>query len=446
VDGATYDVSLPRKDSRQGNDPTRHDYVVEYDPQMLPSEACRRRDYTCNALLFDPLTGELLDFFDGVEDIQQGLLRAVDMNLFADDPLRALRGMQFVSRFGWDVEVQTEDLLNNLGIQIRQRYREDAPDPELGAYPELKTWHGRNFYRATGDYLALSRLTDKGRCVSRERVAEEWLKWATKSTRPSLGLEFLSSTLWDVFYPELRRMYGCPQDPEWHPEGDVYRHTRYVVDAANNIAIREKLEPEARAVLVFSALCHDFAKPVVTAQLEKKGKLRWTSHGHERAGGPIAQRFLDRIGITKMHPQITAQVVPLVEDHLAHRDILNSDRPETVVRRLAKRLAPANIQMLAWLMEADASGRPPLPTGMPVAAFFMLELAEKLNVYYEPPAKLVLGRHVMPYFEYKGGPHIGEAVAAAYEAQLNGDFSDTETGLRWLHAQYGHRLEELPVA
>jgi tRNA nucleotidyltransferase (CCA-adding enzyme) len=125
------------------------------------------------------------------------------------------------------------------------------------------------------------------------------------------------------------------------------------------------------------------------------------------------------------------QVVPLVENHLAHSSLRNDVTPRTV-RRLALRLAPANITQLIRLIEADHSGRPPLPAGLPESAVRIRDMAAAQAVATKPQSALILGRHVLPYFENRPGPHIGEITRAAYEAQTDGAFSSEEEGLNWL--------------
>jgi len=202
----------------------------------------------------------------------------------------------------------------------------------------------------------------------------------------------------------------------------------FVLDAAARVAERESLEGDDRAVLLFGALCHDFAKATTTALREREGKLRWTSWGHEADGGPMARGFLERIGIKN---SIVERVVPMVENHLASSSIGRDVTPRAV-RRLAMRLAPATITDLVWLIEADYSGRPPLPAGLPEGAMRIREMAEAQAVHHGPQPPLILGRHVLPYFDDRPGKHIGEVTSAAYEAQADGAFSNLEEGLEWL--------------
>jgi len=386
--GHEYDFSVPRRDSKLG---LKHrDFQATFDPNITPREAASRRDFTINAMAYDPVTNELLDFFGGAEDLRNHVLRATS-EAFAEDPLRVLRGMQFACRFDLALEPGTAAMCQS--------------------------------------------IVDHYGTIARERVADEFMKWAVKSSRPGRIAVYLKASGWDVHFSEIARLAGVPQDPHWHPEGDVGTHTMFVVDAAARIATREKLGGDDRAVLIFAALSHDFAKATTTMQREREGKLRWTSWGHEADGGPMARGFLDRIGIKSA---IVDRVVPMVENHLASSSIGREATPRAV-RRLAMRLAPATITDLLRLIEADYSGRPPLPTGLPEGAMRIRDMAQAQAVDRGPQAPLILGRHVMPYFSDQPGKHIGDVTAAAYEAQADGAFSNQDEALQWLE----HYMSEL---
>jgi tRNA nucleotidyltransferase (CCA-adding enzyme) len=376
-----FDFSVPRRDSKFG---LKHrDFHATFDEDITPGEAAGRRDFTINAIAYDPVADEVLDFFGGVEDLKNRVLRAMG-EAFAEDPLRVLRGMQFACRFDLSLDAETAAMCRT--------------------------------------------IVDQYSTIARERVAEEFMKWATKSVRPGRILEYLTACGWGVHLPEIARLAGVPQDPHWHPEGDVGTHTMFVLDAAARVAIREELEGDERAVLLFSALCHDFAKATTTALRDREGQMRWTSWGHEADGGPMARAFLERISIKAA---IVDQVVPLVENHLASSSIGREVTPRAV-RRLAMRLAPATIAQLMRLIEADYSGRPPLPVGLPDGAIRIRAMAETQAVEQGPQKPFILGRHVMPYFDGEAGKHIGEVTAAAYEAQADGAFSNEAEALEWL--------------
>jgi tRNA nucleotidyltransferase (CCA-adding enzyme) len=277
-------------------------------------------------------------------------------------------------------------------------------------------------------------IVDQYDTIATERVGDEFMKWATKGRKPGRIAEYLSDCGWDIHFPEIASLAGTPQDPHWHPEGDVGIHTMLVVNAAAKVAEREGLDADNRAVLIFSALCHDFAKPKTTMLRERDGHMRWSSWGHEPEGGPMARDFLRRIHIKA---SIIDQVVPLVENHLAHSTMAKGAVTPRAVRRLAMRLSPASIEQLVQLIESDHSGRPPLPPGLPEGALRIRDAAREQAVEKGPQAPLILGRHVLPYFENKPGKHIGEVTTAAYEAQADGAFSDEPGALVWLREYLG---------
>jgi len=379
--GREYDFSVPRRDSKFGLH--HRDFHAAFDEEITPQEAASRRDFTINAMAYDPVEEKLLDFFGGAEDLKNGVLRATSP-AFAEDPLRVLRGMQFACRFDLTLDPGTAAMCQS--------------------------------------------IVDHYGTIAKERVADEFMKWAVKSSHPGRIAEYLRASGWGVHFPEIARLAGVPQDPHWHPEGDVGTHTMFVLDAAARIAEREALEGDDRAVLLFAALGHDFAKATTTTLREREGKLRWTSWGHEADGGPMARGFLERIGIKN---SIVDRVVPLVENHLASSSIGREVTPRAV-RRLAMRLAPATIADLLRLIEADHSGRPPLPAGLPEGAMRIRDMAEAQAVHHGPQPPLILGRHVLPYFEDRPGKHIGEVTSAAYEAQADGAFSNFEEAMEWL--------------
>jgi tRNA nucleotidyltransferase (CCA-adding enzyme) len=386
VQGDIWDFSIPRRESKIGRG--HRDFDAQFDATITPREAASRRDFTINAMAYDPLTGEILDFFGGQDDLKHRILRATS-DAFSEDPLRVLRGMQFACRF-------------NLTLDEATAARSRSIASEYGT-------------------------------LAKERIAEEFMKWAVKSARPGRIADYLAACGWIHHFPEIAAMAGVPQDPEWHPEGDVSIHTMHVLDAASRIADRDGLVSDDRAVLLFAALAHDFGKPATTELRDREGRERWTSWGHEPLGGPIARHFLTRIGIKSA---IVDQVVRLVEHHLAHRSI-GMDATPRAVRRLAMRLAPTSVEQLIRLIEADASGRPPKDATLPPEAARIRDAARAESVAHKPQPPLILGRHVLPYFNDLPGVHIGEVTNAAYEAQADGKFSTEQEALQWLESYIG---------
>jgi len=371
------DLTLPRRDNKVSEG--HKGFTVEVDPDMTPEEGASRRDFTFNTLMFSPEEG-VKDFFGGLEDLNNKVLKHVGP-AFSEDPLRVLRGMQFCGRLNLSVHPSTASLS--------------------------------------------SQLVEEFKFLSKERVWGEWEKWALKSVRPSKGLQALKDMGWLHLFPFLGDMEKTSQNPKWHPEGNVWVHSLQVCDAAAQIAREQGLTKDQRLVLMFSALCHDMAKPATT--IFKDGQ--WKATGHEKAGGPCAQEFMEFIGAPK---EITKKVVTLVENHLAHA----GDITPRMVRRLSDRLGKSgtNIQELVWLIQADNSGRMvspsfPMPIKTPEKAQQLLNSSKELGVQEEPLKPLLMGRDLIQ----KGltpGPQFGDILNRAFEAQLEGKFSDKEGALK----------------
>jgi tRNA nucleotidyltransferase (CCA-adding enzyme) len=378
--GGQWDFSLPRRDSKV--EAGHKGFQIQVDSGIDPQTAASRRDFTINAISFDPRKGEYLDYFKGREDLRNRVLRHTSA-AFAEDPLRVLRGMQFVARFELTPAAETIELCRSIAH----------------TFPELAV----------------------------ERVGMEWFKWAATAKRPSAGLKFLKKTGWLRHFPEIAALDGTPQDPEWHPEGDVFIHTCHCCDALAELPEWRAADVTTRQVLMFAVLAHDFAKPQTTHQAERDGKMRIVSPGHEEQGGPVAEAFLTRTGAPN---EIKERVGPLVKHHLAHLQTI-SDRS---VRRLANHLRPATITELCLVMTADHFGRPPKPRVVPDGISQLRIKAEELRLQDEAPKPLLLGRHLIA----KGmepGVHFGVLLEKAFEAQLEGTFTEIEGALKWLDQQ-----------
>src|SRR4030095_15089451 len=241
------DVSLPRRESKVASGHRGFDVVG--DPLMSFEEATRRRDFTINAIMFDPLTDEYIDPHKGRDDLKRRTIRAVDPATFVEDSLRVLRAMQFASRFEFDIDPDTVRLCGEIDLR-------DLPA---------------------------------------ERIWAEVEKWLVGSARPGIGLwTALDLGIISKLWPEIEKLKGCPQEPEWHPEGDVFIHTGLVIDQARKL-IDDLPRPKKIAVML-GALCHDFGKPATTAF--EDGRIR--SKMHETIGVPITQSFLERLKLSTL--------------------------------------------------------------------------------------------------------------------------------------------------
>jgi tRNA nucleotidyltransferase (CCA-adding enzyme) len=371
------DVAIPRIDSKAGSG--HRGFEVMGDPSLPPEEAARRRDFTVNALSMDPLTGEIFDFFDGRADLERRVLRATDPTLFRHDPLRVLRAVQLAARLDFSVESGTIDLC-----------REMVREPEFVSLPS-------------------------------SRIGDEWRKLLLKSRRPSVGLNVgLEVGAWQVLHPELAALVNCPQDPMWHPEGDVWTHTNIVLDAAADIIRREKLEINEGLLIMVSALCHDLGKPATTELIDG----RWRSRGHASEGVTPTQAFLLRMDFGK---KFESKVVRIVRNHLFPA-MQAGKSTDVAVRYLSKRLDPATIQELVLVAEADHRGRDAPRDGFPAGAALLFQ-AEGLTVRQAPPQPILLGRHLIDKLGWKPGPHFGPILVAVEEAQIEGRVTTLEEGL-----------------
>ena len=393
VDGTEYDFSLPRRESKIGAG--HRGFAVEPEPDLTDAEAAARRDFTINAIAYDPLSGQLIDPFHGERDLRAGILRHTS-SAFTEDPLRVLRAFQLAARFNFALAPETVDLCRSIA----------------GSFAELPT----------------------------ERLWGEWAKWAEKATRPSRGLRILEQTTWLQHFPEIAALRGTLQDPHWHPEGDVFTHTGHCLDALVNLDEWRNASPADRRVLSFAVLGHDFGKPATTSFAERRGVMRWISPGHEAAGGPIVDLFLQRIGAPL---EVGARVRPLVVNHLAHHSGDSSPFSDTAVRRLARRLTPASIDELCAVMRADHNGRPPLHSANTLSRIDELQAkAHALTLEHGGPQPLVLGRHLIELGQVPG-PQFKPLLNEAFEAQLDGAFIDESGGREWLKNRLQDRRADI---
>lgn len=369
--GRHLDVSIPRRERKSGRG--HKAFVIEGDPEMSVAEATRRRDFTINAILQDPLTDEIIDPFSGQQDIDRRVLRAVSVETFAEDSLRVLRAAQFAARFEFEIDPATVELCREIDLS-------DLPA---------------------------------------ERIWGELEKLLLQSGRPSPGIEWLLKLgATEKLFPEIHRLIGVPQEPEWHPEGDVFVHTLLAVDRARELIYDL---PYAKQVTVMLAtLAHDFGKPATTEFIE--GRLR--SRGHEEAGVAPTEQFLDRINVYTIDGyNVRAQVIALVREHLKPGEFYkkSGEVGEGAFRRLARRCEP---DLLYRVAKADSLGRnaPWVPRekwyGSEAQEWF-IQRSRELEVEQRPPDPILLGRHLLE-LGVEPGPRMGEITRAVYEMQLDG--------------------------
>jgi tRNA nucleotidyltransferase (CCA-adding enzyme) len=372
---AELDVSLPRRESKSGRG--HRGFTVTGEPAMSEREAARRRDFTVNAISWDPLgrDDEYIDPFDGRRDLEQRILRVVEPATFADDSLRVLRAVQFAARFGFTLDAGTRDLCRRIPL-------DDLPS---------------------------------------ERIWGEFEKLLS-APRPSAGLALaLDLGVVDTLFPELHALVGCPQEPEWHPEGDVWVHTLQVVDQARTRV--DDLPRPQRLAIMLGAVCHDFGKPVTTAFSD--GRIR--SIDHEEQGVAPATAFLDRLNVHSLDGyDVRHQVLGMVAQHLKPGMWFKAKEGvgDGAFRRLAQRV---DLELLARLAKSDCLGREPGVFNCDAMDWFLAR-ARTLGVSHGAPAPILLGRHLLG-LGVKPGRGMGEILRKVYEFQLDGAVGSLDDAL-----------------
>ena len=354
--GYSLDIAMPRKEEARGMG--HKDFAVFVDPFIGTEAAASRRDFTFNAMMQDVLTGEIVDPFGGVKDLQDGLLRHVNDQSFGEDPLRVLRAAQFAARFGFRVAEQTVSLCSRMRLEH----------------------------------------------LPRERIEGELKKALLKAENPSIFFEVLRQMdQLDHWFPELKALIGVPQNPVYHAEGDVWTHTMMVLDEA------AKLRDRASNPYWFmlSAVVHDFGKAVCTE--EKDGVLH--AYLHEIKGLPLAEAFLRRITGER---KLMDYVLNMVEYHMKPNTVAGARSAEKVTTRMFD--LSVDPEGLICMALADDRGRITQAPATNHEAF----LYERLAVYRELMARpYVMGRDLIEA-GLKPGAEFTEILQYAHKLRLAG--------------------------
>ena len=367
IKGHDIDVALPRRETKLGLG--HRAFEMEHDPNLSLEEASARRDFTVNAIYQDPLTGEILDPWNGRVDLEKKILRHVSPH-FSEDPLRVLRGMQFVARFGLEPALETIDICRT--------------------------------------------MTPEG--LAPERLMGEWTKLFVSGRAISRGLNFLRAVGWVRYYPELEKLIGCKQDPEWHPEGDVWNHTLECLDRFAAARDADGWPADESLLVGLAVLCHDFGKPACTRYDPVKKRIR--SLGHDEAGVEPTLAFLRRL---TNEERLLRDVPPLVRMHMRPFAMWRDKSSDGAIRRLATHVC--SIESLVRVSRAD--------TTLPEACDWLVAQAKRLAVEAAAPKPLVRGRDLIA-LGMKPGPQMGAILKTAFDAQLDGAFATTEDGINWL--------------
>mgnify|MGYP000481239886 FL=1 len=298
--GYDLDIALPRKERCIG---TGHkDFEVYVDPYIGTHAAARRRDFTINALMKNILTGEIVDEFNGLNDLKNHIIRHVDSSTFREDSLRVLRACQFAARFNFKIASETINLCKTMDLST----------------------------------------------MPKERIAGELSKALLKAKKPSVFFNSLYECEQTKWFKEVYTLKGIKQDSEYHPEGDVYMHTMSVLDQAGGLFPTGIDNPDRYLPFMLSALCHDFGK-VNTTEINSKGRL--CALNHEITGIPIANDFLGRIYNNK---GFIKYVDNMIKYHMkAHSCFNNRSKTKTTNLMFDKLLYPKDFILLVY---ADSTG------------------------------------------------------------------------------------------
>ncbi|MEQ1643344.1 MAG: HDIG domain-containing metalloprotein [Pyrinomonadaceae bacterium] len=373
--GRDLDVSIPRRERKVGHG--HRGFAIEGDPGMSFEAACSRRDFTVNAILKDVLTGEIVDPFDGRSDIERKVLRMVSRESFGEDSLRVLRAAQFAARFEFDIETETIEVCKAINVT-------DLP---------------------------------------KERIWGEFEKLLLLAKKPSIGLNWLYDLgVTQQLFPEMQALVGVPQEPAWHPEGDVDVHTLMVVDEARKLI--EQLDYPRQVTVMLGALAHDFGKPLTTEFID--GKMR--SRGHDEAGVEPTLSFLDTLGIFTLDGyDVRNQIVRLVRYHLKPGEYYGAKTPvgDGAFRRLARKV---EADLLYRVAKADSLGRN--PEWIPKEKWFDSKAQEwfiakvrELQIEKKAPDPILMGRHLIE-LGMDPSPDFKRIIDAVYEMQLDGTVTD----------------------
>ena len=363
IKGAEIDIALPRRERRTG--PGHKDFSVEADPFLDPAQAAARRDFTVNAIMRDALTGEYIDPYGGMRDLEDGVLRAMPGAHFEEDPLRVLRGAQFAARFHLTPDAQT----------IKR----------MKAMP-------------------LDRL-------SGARVLDEAKKALLKADRPDVFFRVLrDAQALEPWFSELAALCGVPQNPVHHPEGDAFEHTMLVLREAAQL--RYQMGNQMRDPLAFMLAClvHDLGKAVSTKKNEKGA---WQAIGHDHTGVPLAGELLSRLGLSKAVIAYAQNMCALhMRLHTCYSGKARVSRTNILFDEAV------NPQELGWLVMCDARGKgKPRSEANGEEAF----IRERLAAYKEAAARPMPDAKMLMEAGAQKGPALGRAMREARRLVLSGE-------------------------
>ena len=368
-----FDFALPRIEKKIGN--THQDFEIITNANLSFKEAAIRRDFTINAIGYDFCTKDFLDPFNGINDLKNRVLKHIDDKTFIEDSLRVYRAVQFSARFDFSLDERTFELCKKI-----------VQNNELDFLPK-------------------------------ERIYEEFKKLFLKSSKPSIGFELLKDLGVLKYFPELKALISCVQDPIYHPEGDVWIHTMMCLDELSRILKEENIVDEYRKLYLFYAiLCHDFGKPFCTKEIN--GKI--TSHKHESLGIEPTISFLSKLTNEKKFIEIVSS---LVKNHLIPFQLYLAESSLKAIKRLSLKV---NIEDLCLVCLADCLGRTIKDKEKcPKASSWLLEKAKELDIHNVSIKALVLGRDLIE-LGFKPSKEFKDILDFAFDLQIDENMNKEE--------------------
>ncbi len=345
----------------------RHPVAVHF---SSPEEDAKRRDFTINGMFYDPVEEKVIDFVGGRADLEAKLIRAIGdaAQRFAEDRLRMLRAVRFATVLGFEIDPSTWSALMANASAISE--------------------------------------------ISAERIRDELVRTFLSPNRVR-GWDLLdSSGLLGTILPEVEAMKGCAQPEQFHPEGDVFEHTRIMLG----------LLPQTVSVpLVFSVLLHDVAKPV-TSSVDETGRIRFNAH--DRIGAEMTEKIMERLRFSRAEIEGT---VEMVRQHMVFKDV-----PKMRVAKLKRFMARPTFVEELELHRVDCASSHGLLDNY---EFLQEKRQEFANEPIIPPP-LVRGEDLIA-LGLKPGPKFGEILEAVETRQLEGELTSHEEALDWVKREYG---------
>jgi poly(A) polymerase len=347
----------------------RHPVAVNF---SSPEEDARRRDFTINGMFFDPPNEEVIDFVGGRADLASRLVRAIGdpAQRFAEDRLRLLRAVRFATVLEFEIEPAT--------------------------------------------WAAIVTVSGTINTISAERIRDELVRIFLSPHRVR-GWDLLdTSGLMKAILPEVDALKGCAQPPQFHPEGDVFQHTRLML---------ELLPTEVSLPLVLSVLLHDIGKPA-TASVDESGRIRF--NGHDKLGATMTEALMHRLRFSRAEIEATVEAV---DQHMVFKDV-----PNMRVARLKRFMARPHFADELELHRVDCLGS----HGMLDNYEFLKKKSEEFANEPIIPPPLVRGDDLIA-LGMKPGPQFGEILEAIETRQLEGTLRDREEALAWVRKEWGER-------